>query len=116
MNPPNQISKRLTGMPGLPSSPGATRMALGRHRWVWPIIVALLLGAVGWWVHESVEEAMREKLAGDLTTILNADVEALRVWTKDQKAIAQSLAGLPALRRATQQLLAIADRQGATAA
>jgi hypothetical protein len=69
-----------------------------------------LLGGVGWWVHRSVEEAMREELAGQLTTILNADVEALRAWTKDQEAIARSIARLPALRKATGELLKLADR------
>ena len=57
---------------------------------------------------------MQEKLAGELTTILNADVEALRCGTKDQEAIARSLARLPDLRLAVRDLLTIAERPDAT--
>src|SRR5262249_15306801 len=98
MNTPSHVGKQLSGMTGAPRTAGATRVFPRRQVWAWPILAAVVLAAVGWWVHRSVEQAMREKLAGDLTTILNADVEALRVWTKDQQAIAQSLARLPALR------------------
>jgi hypothetical protein len=116
MNTPRQVGKRLSGITGSPHTVGAARAFLRRQVWAWPIVAALLLGAVGWWVHRSVERAMREKLAGDLTTILNADVEALRVWTKDQQAIAQSLARLPALRGAARELVSLADRPDATPA
>ena len=110
MSPAQPMSKRLSG---LSQSLGATRTVLRRQLWVWPVLAALLLAAVGWGVRRSVEDAMREKLAGDLTTILNADIEALRVWTKDQEAIAQSLAGLPGLRPTIRELLAVAGRPDA---
>jgi eukaryotic-like serine/threonine-protein kinase len=113
MSSAKQIGKRLSGAGGLSRSLSATGAALRRRLWVWPVLAALLLGAVGWWVHRSVEDAMREKLAGELTTILNADIEALRVWTKDQEAIARSLARLPALRPAVRELVAAAGRPNA---
>jgi hypothetical protein len=116
MNTPRQIGKQLSGMTGSARTAGATRAFLRRQVWAWPIVAALLLAAVGWWVHRSVEQAMREKLAGELMTILNADVEALRVWTKDQQAIARSLARLPALRGPAQELVSLADRPDATPA
>src|SRR5438105_235622 len=78
-----QMVKRLSGATGLSGSLGPTRAALGRQLWLWPVLAALPLGALGWWVHRSVEQAMREEVAGQLTTVLNADVEALRTWTKD---------------------------------
>jgi hypothetical protein len=109
------LRKQLTGAGGSSQALGATRAALRRHLWVWPVVAALVLGGVGWWVHGSVEEAMRENLAGQLTTILNADVEALRAWTKDQEAIARSLARLPALRPAVREQLAVAERPDAPA-
>jgi hypothetical protein len=110
MNTATHVRKQLSGTGGTTQSLGATRAALRRHLWIWPVLAALLLGGVGWWIHHSVEVAMREELAGQLTTILNADVEALRTWTRDQEANARSLAMLPALRPAVHDLVALADR------
>jgi hypothetical protein len=115
MDSAKHVLKRLTGTSGFSSSLGATRAALRRHLWAWPVLAALILGGVGWWVHRSVEEAMRAELAGQLTTILNADVEALRTWTKDQEAIVRALAQVPSLRRTVQGLLDAAGRADATA-
>ena len=92
------INKQLSSVGGLSSSLGATRTVFQRFLWLWFILGALVLGAVGWFVHHSVEETLREHLASELTTILGSDVDAIRVWTKDQKAIAQSLACSPSLR------------------
>jgi hypothetical protein len=116
MSAARQVGKLLPAQGRPTGSPGATRLALRRRLWAWPIVAALFLGGVGWWVHRSVEGAMREELAGQLTTILNADVEALRVWTKDQEAIARSLAGMPGLRRAARELLDGAGRPQAPVA
>jgi hypothetical protein len=113
MKTPKQIGKQLSQVGGLSSSIGAAGTVLKRQLWVWPILAALFLGAVGWWVHRSVEAAMREALAGQLTTILNADVEALRTWTRDQEAVARSLAQTAALRPAVRELVDIGDRPGA---
>lgn len=113
MNTPRQIGKRLSGSAGLSGSLGTAGTLLRRQLWVWPILAALLLGAVGWWVHRSVEAAMRDELAGQLTTIVNADVEALRTWIKDQEATARSLAQTAAVRPAVRELVDVADRPGA---
>ncbi len=109
------IRKNLTAAGGSSRSLGATRAALRRRLWVWPVLAALVLGGVGWWVQGAVEETMREDLAGQLTTILSADVEALRAWTKDQEAIARSLARLPSLRPLVRDQLAVAGRADAPA-
>ena len=101
-----QVNKRLADVSGLSRSFGATKSVLGRHLWLWPILGALVLGGIGWWVHWSVEAAMRERLVGELTTVLQADVEALRVWRKDQETIARRLAHSPGLRPAVKQLVA----------
>ncbi len=77
------------------SSAGAlrsTRMFLTRHLWLWPVFAAFMLGGVGWWVHESMELAMRRQMADGLTTILNADVNSMRTWMKDGECNAQILA------------------------
>ena len=105
METAKHLRKQLTGVSGFSHSLGATRSALRRQLWIWPVLAALLLSGVGWLVHRSVEDAMREKLASELTTIVNADVEALRLWTKDQTAIAQALARTPGLEPAVRELL-----------
>jgi hypothetical protein len=116
METAKHIQKQLTGVSGFSHSLGATRSVLRRQLWIWPAIAAVLLAGVGWLVHRSVENAMRKNLAGGLTTILNADVEALRLWTKDQTAIAQALARAPGLQAAFRELLAIAERPDVTPA
>ncbi len=107
MNTPKQVCKRFSGMPGLSNTLNVTRSVLRRYWWLWPILAVVLLGGVGWWVNRSVEEAMRDKLAGDLKTILDADIEALKVWSADQEAIARSQARRRVLRPAVQELLLI---------
>jgi hypothetical protein len=105
------LRKQLASAAGLSRSVGTAGNVLHRQLWVWPVIAAVVIGGVGWWVNASVEQAMREEQAGQLTTILNADVEALRTWTRDQEAIVTAMARLPALRPAVEGLLAApADR------
>jgi hypothetical protein len=112
MKTASHIQKKLSGM----SRVSRSRAALRRQLWMWPILAALVLGAVGWWVQSSVENAMRENLAGGLKTILDADVEALKVWTNDQKAIARAMAHSPAIRPLVQQLVTLSDQKDATPA
>ncbi len=69
-----------------------TSLLLRKQLWIWPIIAALLLGACGWWVSRSVENAMHQRRAAELTTILNADIAALQVWTDDQAKQAELIA------------------------
>src|SRR5262245_17547124 len=115
MDTPNKINKRLSGVPGLSGSMKLTRATLKKQLWLWPVVAALLFAGVGCWVHRSVEGAMRETLAGALRTDLNAEGGALGVWTKDQQAIARSLARSPALQGPVRDLLTIAERPDATA-
>src|SRR5437016_14610278 len=65
---------------------------LSRHIWVRPLIAALVLSAVAWWVNRAVEGAVREHVAAGLKAIRDADVTALRIWMKEQEANAQVLA------------------------
>src|SRR4051812_338407 len=46
----------------------ATRRFLRRQLWAWPVIAAVILGAVGWWVNRLVEDSMRDQRAADLNT------------------------------------------------
>jgi hypothetical protein len=109
------IWKQLTGSAGVSQSVGKTGALLRRQLWLWPVLAALVIGAVGWWVTGSVEDAMRENRASQLTTLLNADVEALHAWTHDQAAIARALAHSKPVRAAAGEFLALADRPDAPA-
>ena len=77
-------------------------LALRKQLWIWPIIAAVLLGACGWLVSQSVENAMRQRRVSELTTILDADVAALRVWMSEQIVDAQLIAS-------DEQLLPLAE-------
>ena len=79
---------------------------LRRHLWAWPVAAAAVLGGVGWWVDRSVEAAMRRQREATLTTILNADVKALRVWMAEQGRNAAFIADDDRLRPAVNELLA----------
>jgi hypothetical protein len=81
---------------------------LRRQLWTWPIIAAVLLGGVGWWVSRSVEEAMRLRRVEELQTILDADVQALHIWMAEQAKVAELIAADESLRPMVQELLKLA--------
>ena len=63
----------------------ATGRFLRGQLWAWPIIAAILFGGAGWWVHRAVDNAMRDQRAVDLNTMVDASVNAVRVWLGEQK-------------------------------
>jgi eukaryotic-like serine/threonine-protein kinase len=95
-------------VPGsLSGSFALTKSFLRRHLWAWPLIAAAGLGAVGWWVNGSVESAMKEQTAVALTTILNADVTALKIWLGQAEGDASSMALDDIVRNAAKELTAV---------
>jgi serine/threonine protein kinase len=86
---------------------------LRRQIWVWPLIGAVLLAVVAWWVNGAVEAVMRKQVAAELTAIRDADVTALRVWMKQQQADAKVLAMSDRIRPAVTELMAHADSDAA---
>jgi len=93
---------------------GRTHRFLRKRVWVWPIIAALGIGLIGWWVRAKVETALKSKMAAELRTILNADVKALEIWFKAQKANAATLAADARVRAAAEQLVELAKKEGTT--
>ena len=65
---------------------------LSKHFWVWPLLGAVALLSVGIWVRSRIEGATREELASRLTTLLNADIAALRLWCSERESDARSYA------------------------
>lgn len=86
---------------------------LRRQLWVWPLVAAIVLGAIAWGVDRAVEGVMRKQVAGELTAIRNADVTALRVWMKEQEANAKVLAMSDRVRALVTELVAHADSDAA---
>ena len=86
-----------------------TTILLRKQLWIWPIIAAIALAVCGWWVSRSVEDAMRQRRTTELSTILNADVEAIKVWIADQGAKAMLVAGDDELLPEVDSLLKIAN-------
>ena len=80
-------------------------MRRGKYIWVLPLLLALLVGGVGWWADRELRRALQEELRDDLQSALDADVTALRIWMENQKRIATSLADEPRLKSVALKLL-----------
>lgn len=66
--------------------PAATRK-LVQQLWVWPLLAAMVIGSCGWWVHTSVESALRQQRMDDLGCVVDATAAALRNWYKSQTQV-----------------------------
>jgi eukaryotic-like serine/threonine-protein kinase len=89
-------------------------LMLSKHLWVWPLLGALVLGAVGFWVRGRVEGATRAELASRLQTLLNADVAALKLWFSERESDAKSFTADVRIQGAIIGLLELARTNDAT--
>lgn len=85
----------------------STGKFLRRQLWAWPLLAGIMLLAAGWWVERAVSQAMRQQRIGELTTILNADVAALRAWMNEQANTTDLLARDEQLLPLINELLAV---------
>jgi hypothetical protein len=97
--PPSRISS-------MTSPVAAAGRFLRRQVWTWPLIAAAILGGAGWWVGYRVESSLRDQRINELTTVLKADVAAIRSWMNHQRDAAASAAADDQLRPLVQELLA----------
>ena len=86
-----------------------TREFLGRRLWAWPIIAVLMLLLLGWAVHGSIENTMRENLHSQLKTLNDVEVAMLRTWLKAHENNAMSVASDSDVRQLVETLLADED-------
>ena len=61
--------------------------------WIWPVIAAVVLAAIGLTIRLVVEQSVKDSLAANLETMLTVDIEALQTWLQAQKSNATALAG-----------------------
>ena len=82
---------------------------LQRQVWLWPILAAVVLAGVGWYLRGAVETAMKESLAENLNSIRIAEVAALELWLINQEDAADAIAGDPDVEELIEDLTALAD-------
>ena len=75
------------------------KKALWQRSWFAPVIIAGVVGAVGWWAQSTVEGAVKRQVGAELNTLLNAEVAAFTLWTDIEKAEAEKFALDPAILR-----------------
>jgi hypothetical protein len=87
----------------------STRLFLKRQLWVWPIIAVVVLAALGWGVHRSIEATMKEELESELQTLLSVESAMLERWMATQEHNVEAMANNGATRSLVEQLVADAD-------
>ena len=88
---------------------------LSRHLWAVPLLGALVFSLAGLWVGRRVEETTRAELANRLQTVLQADINALRLWFTERQYDARSLASDVHISAAIAELAALARDSNTTA-
>jgi len=79
-------------------------MTRGKHIWLVPLFLALLVGGAGWWADRQLRRTIQAELRGDLQSTLDANVTALEIWMENQKRIAAGLAEEPRFQAVTLEL------------
>jgi hypothetical protein len=81
---------------------------MAKRLWVWPLVGALIIGLVGYWVRSRVEETTRAELASRLQTVLHADITALRLWLTEREYDAKSFGSDIQVRDAIEEIAVLA--------
>ncbi|MEW4527764.1 serine/threonine protein kinase [Maioricimonas sp. JC845] len=92
----------------------ATNIFLRRQIWIWPIIAAVVLGMIGWFLRGAIENQLRMEMHSELETILQTDVTAMRIWLRSEEENVKTAAGDAELREAMLRLVALADQEETT--
>jgi serine/threonine protein kinase len=82
----------------------STGQLLRKHFWIWPLIAAAILGGVGLVLHSTIEGVMRSRMAHELQTLLDADVEAVDLLLQAHQALALIAAHKPEIRSLAREL------------
>jgi serine/threonine-protein kinase len=74
-------------------------------------VVAALLSGLGFWTYRAVEYSLQELRAATMKSLLDAQVNALRVWVREEIGDAERIASEPRVREAITALAAVAARK-----
>ncbi|MFN0051416.1 MAG: serine/threonine protein kinase [Planctomycetales bacterium] len=80
-----------------------------RHLWIWPVTAAIVLAALGWFLHATIESRMKTDLASQLQTLLDADVKALELWLRSQEVTATAVANDHHVQQHAERLVELGD-------
>jgi hypothetical protein len=86
-----------------------------KHLWAAPLLAAVVFSLVGLWVRSRVDETTRAELATRLQTVLQADINALRLWFTEREYDVKSFASDLRMQVAIAELAALARDSNATA-
>ena len=102
------------------SEPGARRAAstsgVGRlfkdrrRRRLWMVAAAILLGVLGLWTRARVEQILHRVVASQLTTVRDAQVQALNIWIRERMAQLKLVAEDPRVLPLVEELVEIGER------
>ena len=87
---------------------------LSKHLWTVPLAGALVFSLIGLWVNKRVEETTRAELATRLQTVLQADINALRLWYTERQYDAKSFASDLRIHAAIAELARLARDSNTT--
>jgi len=85
-----------------------------KHLWAVPLVGVVIFSLVGLWVRDRVEDTTRAELAARLKTVLQANINALRLWFTEREYDAQSFASDMRIQAAIAELAALARASNAT--
>lgn len=91
-------------------SAAVTNLFLQKNLWVWPLVAAIVLATIAYWLRARVEQAVKASLADQLQVILAADVAALEQWLATQRSNVETAAASQTRADLAQKLIALADR------
>lgn len=89
---------------------GPVTVRTRRWLWAWPIVAFLALVALGVFLKNTVGAAMRREAASVVTTLLNTQTVALRIWFNAQEAKALAVTRDPHVRDYVMELLTLHNR------
>ena len=67
--------------------------------WMVPLVIAGLVALFGWWGNHELRQTIEQQLQAQLTSTLNANVTALKIWTTNQTRLATSWPAKPKWKR-----------------
>ena len=95
--------------------------SLKDRQWSRPLVLAVFLAAgvplqigVGWWVLRTLDRSMKVRLEQELTTILDADVTALKLWLGAQEQAVNVAASQLTVRELVGHLVEASERPDVT--